>query len=98
MALVIHITLALLLNLVRTRFSRPPQRTSVLTGAGLVRIYLSTLATRVILPYALGAALCLLLHVRAESNSVILLLPHFYMLLIRREILEFIQHTLIRKK
>lgn len=98
MALVIHITLALLLNLVRTRFSRQPRRAPVPTGAGLVRIYLSTLATRVIIPYALAEILCHLLHVRHEFNSVFLLLPHFYMLVIRREILEFIQQNLIRKK
>ncbi|TGE18300.1 hypothetical protein [Hymenobacter elongatus] len=90
--------MALLFYLVRTRFSRPPLRSKALTGGSLVLIYLTSLVTHVMVPYLLSEVLCRLLHVRPEYSSMVLLLPHLYMVLIRKEILEFIQQTLSGKK
>lgn len=98
MALVVHIALALLFYLARTRFGPRPADPGDLSGKSLLLVYLASLVTIVIIPYALSAAICLRLHIHYDHSSLVLLLPHFYMLIIRKEILAFIQQNVTGKK
>lgn len=93
MALVLHIVLALVYYWVRQRLPHPAWS----RFTSIVAVYLTSLVGIVILPYLLGEILRLKLGIEWRHSSVVLLLPHGYMLLIKKEIREFIQKTFAAK-
>lgn len=98
MALVIHISVALILYFLRSRFGHLRSSSKPVSGRRMVNIYLANLVTIVILPYLFSEGVGRLLAVPHQLPSLVLLLPHFYMLVIQKQILGFVQQTLKGKK